>query len=94
MDDSIKTSDMTEHIKLVDHERFWLAWGSDGSGTLFGAQHWQMLKEENGKTRYETVMAVKGVAAHVVKRVLTGMGRDLEASIKELPKSLKRVCEQ
>lgn len=93
MDDSIKTTDMTEHIKYVDRERFMLAWGSEGSGVMFGAEQWHMLTEENGQTKYEAVAVMKGLVAHGVKRVMKQTARDLESSIQDMATSLQHVCE-
>lgn len=93
MDDSIKTMNMTEHVKVVDHQKYWLAWGSQGNGILFGAQQWHVLTEEDGKTKYESIHVLKGLTAQVVKRLMGKFVGDLESSVKEMSESLKRVCE-
>lgn len=85
--------DMTEHIKYVDREMFMLAWGSEGSGVMFGAEQWHMLTEEDGQTKYEVVAVMKGLVAHGVKRVMKQTARDLESSIQDMATSLQRVCE-
>ncbi|TCD66450.1 hypothetical protein EIP91_001330 [Steccherinum ochraceum] len=94
MDASVKTTDMLEHVKLVDPQEFRVVWGSTGSGILFGAEVWLMLSEEgSSRTKFEMVTVFKGVAAHIIKTFMGGTVNNLHQSLVGMAEGLKRVSE-
>lgn len=94
MDASVKTTDMLEHVKLVDPQEFRVVWGSTGSGVLFGAEVWLMLSEEgSNKTKFEMVTVFKGVAAHIIKTFMGGTVNSLQQSLVGMAEGLKSISE-
>ncbi|KAJ6617986.1 hypothetical protein B0H10DRAFT_1796376 [Mycena sp. CBHHK59/15] len=90
MDDSVKTRSMTElvmHVKPLTQ----LAWGSHLPGWLFGAEHWNVLSEFDGGTKFEIIAVFRGAGPHLMMMSMKEVFAD---SLKAMAEALKARCEQ
>lgn len=90
MDASVKPRSMTELVMHVEPQSQ-LAWGSHLPGWLFGAEHWNVLTEVEGGTKYEIIAVLKGGAAHLMMR---SMREPFTEAIKAMALGFKTRCER
>ncbi|KAJ6602430.1 hypothetical protein DFH09DRAFT_1019533 [Mycena vulgaris] len=90
MDDSVKLRAMTELVMHVEPLRE-LAWGSHLPGWLFGAEHWNVLSDVEGGTKFEIIAVFSGAGPYVM---LLSMRDAFTASIKAMAEGLKTRCEE
>ncbi|KAJ7475145.1 hypothetical protein B0H11DRAFT_2018541 [Mycena galericulata] len=89
MDDSVKLRAMTELVMHVE-PRSQLAWGSHLPGWLFGAEHWNVLSEVEGGTKFEIIAVFKGAGPYVM---MLSMREPFTDAINAMVESLKTRCE-
>ncbi|KAJ7673444.1 hypothetical protein B0H17DRAFT_1335058 [Mycena rosella] len=90
MDDSVKLRGMTETVKHVEPQRQ-LAWGSHLPGWLFGAEHWNVLSDVEGGTKFEIIAVFSGAGPYVM---MLSMREPFTASVNAMAEALKTRCEK
>ncbi|KAJ7766526.1 hypothetical protein DFH07DRAFT_809297 [Mycena maculata] len=85
--DSVKLRAMAEHVKHVE-PLSQLAWGGRMPGWLHGSEHWNVLTEIDGGTKFEIIRVFSGV-------VIRALSRDSFAdAIEAMAQGLKARCEK
>ncbi|KAK7028284.1 hypothetical protein R3P38DRAFT_3354080 [Favolaschia claudopus] len=93
MDDTVKMSAMTETVKQVQKPSE-LAWGSHRlPGWLFGAQHWNVLTEVEGGTKFEIVTVFSGFVTSMMLSMLS-MRQPFIESVDTMAEAMKKRCEE
>ncbi|KAJ7629434.1 hypothetical protein DFH06DRAFT_1005909 [Mycena polygramma] len=90
MDDSVKMRAMTETVKHVA-PRSQIAWGSHLPGWLFGAEHWNVLTEVDGGTKFEAIAVFSGVGPYLMMK---SMREPCAQALEGMAQGLKTRCEQ
>ncbi|KAJ7652262.1 hypothetical protein B0H17DRAFT_1215043 [Mycena rosella] len=86
-----KARALTEHVKRVEPLRV-LAWGANAPRWLLGAQHWNVLSDVEGGTRFEIVKVYGGLGARLMPvAMMAGVAEGIEAMAEEIKARSERV---
>ncbi|KAF8147804.1 hypothetical protein K438DRAFT_1734093 [Mycena galopus ATCC 62051] len=90
MEDSVKLRAMTELVMHVEPPSQ-LAWGSHLPGWLFGAEHWNLLSDAEGGTKFEIIAVFSGAGPYLM---MMSMRQPFTEALQAMATALKTRCEQ